>query len=64
MTINAKKCPICQKENNCGNELGKPTCWCSEETFPEGIFALVPDEMRNKACICKDCLERFAETEG
>lgn len=59
MEISAKKCPICNKENKCGNELGTSTCWCSTESFPEGIYQLVPEELRNKACICKDCLEEY-----
>lgn len=59
MTINAKKCPICNKENNCGNELEKATCWCTTETFPEGIFDLVPEDKRYKACICRGCIKEY-----
>lgn len=59
MELERKKCPICNQENNCGNEHDKDTCWCSLESFPEGIFALVPEEKLRKACICKSCLEDY-----
>ncbi|WP_078427975.1 cysteine-rich CWC family protein [Alkalihalobacterium alkalinitrilicum] len=59
MTIDAKKCPICNKDNRCGNEQNQPSCWCSMESFPDEIFKLISDEKRNKACICKECLERY-----
>lgn len=61
MIIDAKKCPICNKINHCGNELGEPTCWCSMESFPEGIFESVPNDKLNKACICRECLEKYKE---
>lgn len=59
MKIDAKKCPICNQDNQCGNELNKSTCWCASESFPEGIFSLVPEEKLRQACICKDCLEEY-----
>ncbi len=61
MNINPRKCPICGQDNQCGNELGKSTCWCSVESFPQEIFELIPEEKLRKACICKDCLEKFAK---
>lgn len=57
MTIDAKKCPICNKMNYCGNELGELTCWCTPQTFTAEIFKLVPSEKLYKSCICKKCLE-------
>ncbi|XEC94196.1 cysteine-rich CWC family protein [Paenibacillus tarimensis] len=57
----AKHCPICKKDNQCGNIAGHPTCWCSKARFPEAIFELVPPDQRGKACICKDCLDRFVQ---
>lgn len=59
MTIDAKKCPLCDKNNYCGNELGDPTCWCTTQFFPKEIFELVPGEKIDKACICKDCLQKI-----
>ncbi|MGO4889208.1 cysteine-rich CWC family protein [Anaerobacillus sp. MEB173] len=58
---NPKKCPLCNKDNDCGNERGEATCWCSTAFFPEGIFKLVPEKKRNKACICKECLEKYQD---
>ncbi|WP_084138986.1 cysteine-rich CWC family protein [Halalkalibacter okhensis] len=49
------KCPICNNKNHCGYHL----CWCIDEYFPDGIFDLVPLELRSKACICKACLSSF-----
>ncbi|WP_017755359.1 cysteine-rich CWC family protein [Calidifontibacillus oryziterrae] len=61
MSVDVKKCPICNKENNCGKLQGQKVCWCVSETFPGEIFELVPEEKRNKACICKDCVQTFNE---
>jgi hypothetical protein len=61
MEVNPKRCPICNKNNQCGNELGKSTCWCSAESFPEEIFTLLPEDKLHKACICKVCLEKIAK---
>ncbi|WP_019415546.1 cysteine-rich CWC family protein [Paenisporosarcina sp. TG20] len=58
MTIDAKICPICNKINHCGNELGEPTCWCSKQFFPKEIFKLVSNEKLYKSCICKECLNK------
>lgn len=59
-----KKCPLCGKDNHCGNlaEGSHEACWCSKETFPQQIFELVPQEQQGAACICKECLDKFKET--
>lgn len=60
-----KFCPICQADNRCGNLSGsKEPCWCSKEFFPSDIFNLVPADQLRKACICKDCLEKFKAKMG
>ncbi|MBA4494641.1 cysteine-rich CWC family protein [Paenactinomyces guangxiensis] len=60
-TTNPANCPICGKDNNCGNLADKPqgTCWCSKEIFPWEIFELVPAHALKQSCICKGCLEKF-----
>ncbi|MDQ0242483.1 hypothetical protein J2S09_000019 [Bacillus fengqiuensis] len=60
-TDHAKNCPICGRDNTCGNVAGMPhgSCWCSNEFFPKEIFGLVAPEQRGKSCICKDCLKEF-----
>ncbi|MFC4075837.1 cysteine-rich CWC family protein [Salinithrix halophila] len=53
-------CPICGKDNDCGNLAGKPrgTCWCDKEVFPPEILERVSSEQR-KACICQGCVKRY-----
>jgi hypothetical protein len=43
MEINKKICPICGKDNNCGNEKGieHGSCWCSNIEIPEKLFILL-----------------------
>lgn len=62
LMIAEKICPICHKTNHCGEASGSgDKCWCATEIFPQEIFELVPEELRNKVCICKECLERFKQ---
>ncbi|WP_082034071.1 cysteine-rich CWC family protein [Cohnella kolymensis] len=57
-------CPICGQTNNCGNlSADTEPCWCTQENFPEKLFALVPPELLNKSCICKACLDRHNRQE-
>ncbi|PWW04905.1 hypothetical protein DFQ01_106190 [Paenibacillus cellulosilyticus] len=57
----AKKCPICNNDNRCGNVGGNAngTCWCGNEFFPQEIFKLVPADQIDVSCICKVCLDKF-----
>jgi hypothetical protein len=59
MTSSGKFCPICKKRNKCGNVGKVVNCWCFNEVFPEGIFKFLSDDQRNKACICKECLDTY-----
>ncbi|HWO97701.1 MAG TPA: cysteine-rich CWC family protein [Bacillus sp. (in: firmicutes)] len=65
-TEQAKLCPICGKDNTCGNIAGKPhgSCWCSSEFFPTEIFDLLGPEQQGTSCICKDCLKGFVDGEN
>lgn len=60
---NAHICPLCGGDNQCGNVRGAAQCWCSSETFPEGIFQLVPPDQLRKACICNCCLVAYKKGE-
>ncbi|MFL0805371.1 MAG: cysteine-rich CWC family protein [Agarilytica sp.] len=53
-------CPICRKDNACGNlscEGDTTACWCksADITFPESLLQRVPKESQGKACICQSC---------
>ncbi len=55
-----KSCPLCGEDNRCGNVAGLPQgeCWCNKFEFPGEIFKAIPEEKLNKACICKECVEK------
>ena len=52
-----KICPLCGQDNNC--QSGNKDCWCKTVEFPEGIFDLIPEEKRGKACICLSCVNKY-----
>lgn len=51
-------CPLCQANNYCGVNDTKP-CWCMAESIPKPLLEKVPPNLKNKACICKACVEKF-----
>ncbi len=63
MSVNKKICPLCGKENNCGYEKGLEhgTCWCTTIKVPKELLAQVPEEVKGKACVCRDCIIAFKE---
>jgi prepilin-type N-terminal cleavage/methylation domain-containing protein/prepilin-type processing-associated H-X9-DG protein len=61
--INPSLCPLCGGANGCqlcapaaGN--GQP-CWCLAVEMPAELLARVPENARNRACICRGCVEKF-----
>jgi len=74
-TVQPKLCPLCAKDNTCGNLLSnqlekshpvceaekKLTCWCQDPNiqFPPELLQQVPDELKNKICICQSCAMAF-----
>lgn len=54
-----KICPICGQYNNCQSH--EKECWCFHMEIPKGIFHLVPEDKKGKACICKSCIEKYRE---
>lgn len=55
-------CPLCGQTNGC--QLCSPAtykgpCWCATAEMPVELLALVPENARNRACICVNCLEKF-----
>lgn len=53
-----RTCPICGKDNDC--QHGKE-CWCHAVKIPSSILEMVPNDKKNKACICKSCIEKYEE---
>jgi hypothetical protein len=54
----AEQCPACGASNNC--TLADPrtadqACWCFTVLIDPAIIQALPDELRNKACLCPRC---------
>jgi len=59
-SINPTHCPLCNKNNNCGNlppDDSSLDCWCNDQTiqFPETLLTKTLSTAKNKVCICKAC---------
>ena len=59
---NPDRCPLCGKANGC--QLCSPAaykgrCWCANTEIPAALQARVPEHWRNRACICRHCVESF-----
>ncbi len=62
---NTSICPLCGGENSCAlvvsAESSEP-CWCESLKIPEAVLQQIPLEARNKSCVCRECIERHAES--
>jgi len=56
---NERICPLCGKDNNC--QHGQGGCWCDTVKVSKKVMDLVPEDKRGKACICRDCIEKYME---
>jgi hypothetical protein len=58
----AHACPLCGGSNGCRlaacGDAGVG-CWCHNVNIPAGLIAQVPARSRDRACICRDCVETF-----
>jgi prepilin-type N-terminal cleavage/methylation domain-containing protein/prepilin-type processing-associated H-X9-DG protein len=62
--FNPAECPLCGAANGCQLCLpaaGTRQCWCVREEFPGELLRRVPENFRNRACICQSCLEKFRQ---
>jgi hypothetical protein len=62
--IDPERCPLCGHPNNCqlcASSACQGRCWCVELEFPAELLARVPEEFRNRACICRSCVEKFRD---
>jgi len=55
-------CPLCGRPNHCSQCKSNPDaapCWCAEIVIPAELIAQVPAASRDRACICRRCVEAF-----
>ena len=60
---NPSQCPLCGAVNECRRcspAAGQGPCWCAELEIPGELLARVPEKFRNRACICRPCVEKFS----
>lgn len=57
--LEIRTCPLCGKDNGCTHNKD---CWCFSTTIPKGIFDLLPEDKKGKACICKSCVDKYKKT--
>jgi prepilin-type N-terminal cleavage/methylation domain-containing protein/prepilin-type processing-associated H-X9-DG protein len=60
--FNPAHCPLCGAANDCqlcSLDTHKGPCWCVHVEMPDALLARVPENLRNRACICKNCFENF-----
>jgi len=59
-SVQESQCVLCGNSNNCMANCQK-TCWCMTVDIPETVLAKVPDDKKNKACICLSCIEQLSK---
>ncbi|PCJ14896.1 MAG: hypothetical protein COB04_14180 [Gammaproteobacteria bacterium] len=51
-------CPFCQQDNRCG--IAAPSsCWCKAVQIPGAMIELLPERLRDQACICGACVKSY-----
>ncbi|MDC9724744.1 MAG: cysteine-rich CWC family protein [Gammaproteobacteria bacterium] len=58
MIVDERLCPLCQSQNAC---MANTSCWCNNQKVPQELRDLLPEEQKNKACICNKCITAFNE---
>ena len=53
-------CPLCGRPNQCAMELPQgdlpaQPCWCTTMAFTQELLKRIPEALRGKACVCRDC---------
>jgi Cysteine-rich CWC len=54
----SKRCPLCGNHNGCQADTDPYNCWCLSVMVPQELLELVPEKLKDKACICLSCIER------
>ncbi|MCS7459834.1 cysteine-rich CWC family protein [Paenibacillus doosanensis] len=55
--VDERRCPICNGPNHCEAKQGD--CWCFRAAIPRELRDRVPEPLRGKVCICRNCAESF-----
>jgi hypothetical protein len=61
--LDPDRCPLCGQSNQCAMQVQRttgvtqPPCWCSRTSFDPALLASVPQQLRDKACICPVCAQ-------
>ena len=60
----ATVCPLCKKDNACGNIKNTGAefrCWCQNSAviFPEDLLEQLHRQGIDKRCVCLSCVEKF-----
>jgi hypothetical protein len=50
-----ERCPLCGEHNACGMAAGAGSCWCFSTKVPADVLERVPQEARDKVCVCEAC---------
>jgi hypothetical protein len=61
----SEQCPVCGGDNQCRvakGHLYKGPCWCEEITVPNGALRAFVADRLEPVCLCRSCLEAFAQT--
>ncbi len=60
--IQPDRCPLCGGPNHCQictRAADQGPCWCARVKIPAALLARVPELLRNRACVCRRCVEEF-----
>ncbi|HEX5220409.1 MAG TPA: cysteine-rich CWC family protein [Verrucomicrobiae bacterium] len=60
--IDPARCPLCGGLNDCRlctSAAYKGPCWCESVNIPPELLAHVPEEARQRACLCRNCVMAF-----
>ncbi len=53
-----RNCPLCDGPNGCVPAVSgsfEVSCWCKDVSFSSELLARVPEEARQRACVCRTC---------
>ncbi|MEJ0035834.1 MAG: cysteine-rich CWC family protein [Gammaproteobacteria bacterium] len=49
------RCPLCGEANLCAVASGVGNCWCFSLEIPDEVLERIPEEARQRACVCQPC---------